>query len=246
MLDKGYPVLVTCINGETSDLDAGTPVAWDRSALDGLTVKKMVATNMGDFAGILVKPLPAGEQSNNALCVEGVCYASFLNSASATAGTWAEPVAGQTYLQLATHVSRIEILSDQSSGTDAHYVADEGNDGPALVKIWKRGEIKTMVLGPLAEAASYYFAAPEHLRVVEMLAVNSGDPGASGMDVTLDDGTNTAAVAAVANGAAAGTVTAATITTATDDFTEGELMKLTLENATNAISAVVIIKYVAV
>lgn len=244
MLDKGYPELVTCKNGETSEITIGTPVAWDRSALDGITVKLITATNIGDFAGILVKDLAAGDQSNNALCVEGVCYINFLNSATATAGTWVELVAAQVYGRSAAHASRIELLTNQSSGTAVHLVADEGASS-AQVRIWKQGSIKTLCLGILAEAGTYYFAAPENLRVVEMYVVASADPGASGMDVTLSDGTNTAAAAAIPNGASAGDVVVATITTATDDFTEGEIMRIVTEDATNAISAAVFIKYVA-
>lgn len=250
MLGKGYPILVPCKNGETTALRAGTPVAWDHSAKDNITVKKITAANLADFAGILVKPLEAGSiagQANNALCVEGKCPANFINSASAdgSANTvYAEPVASQIYLNAAANPTRILLVTDQDSGTDVHYADEEGADGPYVIILPAKFQVKHMVFSNLAENATHYACAPGHIRLLGGRSICSADPGAGGGSITVTDGSNTALTMTVANGSSAGDVDEASVTAANAIFTESESLRIVMPNFTNAITCTVIIDYI--
>lgn len=151
MLGKAWVELRPFKNGDATDLPAGSLVMMDYDNEDGLTGGKPNAY-AAIAAGILVKGVEAGCQSNAAMAVEGPVACRFKGHASAKAGTYARPVPGQTYLTYSPSTTPFILLTDMTADTDVHTL-DDGADAPQVLIL------PTLQSNPI----HVYWATPEAL-----------------------------------------------------------------------------------
>ena len=127
-LGDSHKIFRSCKNNTNADLLKGAVVNMDRSDIVGLSVR--VPQEPGllmEFGGILFQPIEnneMGDQNDASRCVEGILKARFKGHASAVVGTWARPVAGQTYLTYSAYNTGIQLLTDMTADTDVHEVGD--------------------------------------------------------------------------------------------------------------------------
>lgn len=128
MADYGGQVLVAAKNSYGSDLSRGMWVSRKFEDCDGMGVT--VLTGVSGPGGILVQDLQygagetGGTEHSSALLIQGCTRVRFLGHASAKAGSWAKPVAGQTYLTYSALPTGIRLLTDMSADTSVHEIDD--------------------------------------------------------------------------------------------------------------------------
>lgn len=264
------PTYAPCRNGGATALAVGTSVQWDKTALDGKTIKAAATAGLlTDFAGILAKALPATDGGDNAqnaagLVTEGIVACRFKNHSSAKAGTWATPVNAQGYLTYSATPTGILLLTDQSSGTSEH-TPDEGAAAPKVwilpprYQIWaiqadldtaEAAELSGTLQATVADVSSAstgYIVAPEALTVTGGYIVVSGAVTLANAVVTVSDLADAAALTlTVVHGTSGAGVkyTGVLGTAGNRTFTAGEVIKIACDGgSTDAASGQVILTY---
>lgn len=264
------PTYAPCRNSGATALLEGQPVQWDMTSKDGKTVKAAATSGLLTyFAGVLRQGLAATDGGDNAqaaagLVTEGICKCRFKNHASATAGTWATPVNGQTYLTYSATPTGIYLLTDQSNGTDVH-TPDEGAHSPKVwilpprYQIWaiqadldtaEAAELSGTLQAAVADVSSAstgYIVAPEALTVTGGYIVVSGAVTVANAVVTVSDLADAAALTlTVVHGTSGAGVkyTGVLGTAGNRTFTAGEVIKIACDGgSTDAASGQVILTY---
>lgn len=210
----------------------GSAAQWDKSGTNGIDIQEPLAADglIALFAGIMTKDLAIGDESDSALCVEGVVPCYFKNHASAAAGTWATPVTSERYLTYSAIPTGILLLTDQTSGTSETSV-----DASTPPRVWilpasAREGLQSVfslsnVIADISTSETVYSVAPVGCRLVAAYCVIAGAVTGTSTVITIGDGTNTAAVITIpAAGSGANVVVTGVLdsTDANRRFTAGE------------------------
>lgn len=225
----------------------GSAAQWDKSGTNGIDIQEPLAADglIALFAGIMTKDLAIGDESDSALCVEGVVPCYFLNHASAAAGTWATPVTSERYLTYSSVPTGILLLTNQTSGTSETSV-----DASSPARVWllpaaAREGLQAIftveaTIADVSTASTVWAVAPIGCRLVAAYCVIAGAVTVASDIITISDGTNTAAIITVTvAGSAAGAVYTGVLdsTDANRRFTAGE--KISIANGGESTDAAV-------
>ena len=135
---KGYTVITyrSVKNVSGSTIAAGAVVRMDlagKGSSPGLDIDALNAHAIDHFAGITRHALVDDQESHACVqCEGGPILARFKGHASAAAGTWAAPVAGQNYLTYSAFPTGIQLINTMVADTDVHGITE----GSATAKVF--------------------------------------------------------------------------------------------------------------